>query len=240
MFAPLATSAAGSRCRQQGQHDPLLGRRSNDGVLRRPARIDARRPRHQRASGRRWRQRHRRFLQRDPERASRERHSDAATKIGMTPIPVFTYLANTLRIRDREVPYSLITATDLGALNRKPASGGSAPLPDGRSGRSIYLNDWTARELAAHEGDELLARLLPLGRERRPDHEDRELPRRRHRADPGSRRGSSTRAGISRDHRCGECRRVGSALSDGSLEGPSAGREVLGRTPHDAEGVHRL
>jgi putative ABC transport system permease protein len=35
---------------------------------------------------------------------------------GLQPVPVFTYLANTLRLGDRQVPYSLITATDLSAL----------------------------------------------------------------------------------------------------------------------------
>jgi putative ABC transport system permease protein len=79
----------------------------------------------------------------------------AAQKVSATPVPVFTYLANSLRIRDREVPYSLITATDFSALEPKvtPAAG-SAPGDPGRA-RSIYLNDWTARELAARDGDEL-------------------------------------------------------------------------------------
>jgi len=78
-----------------------------------------------------------------------------ATKIGVTPVPVFTYLANSLRIRDREVPYSLITATDLGAIGANAAPVGTISSPAAGSSRSIYLNDWTARELAAREGDEL-------------------------------------------------------------------------------------
>ncbi|MEO5895149.1 MAG: ABC transporter permease [Vicinamibacterales bacterium] len=76
----------------------------------------------------------------------------AARKLGASPVPVFTYLANTLRVRDREVPYSLITATDLARVsdhNRTPA-----PAP-GTNDRSIFLNDWTARELGAKPGDEL-------------------------------------------------------------------------------------
>jgi putative ABC transport system permease protein len=74
----------------------------------------------------------------------------AASKIGATPIPVFTYLANTLRVRDHEVPYSLITATPLDYVAGRPHI-----APEDATGRSVYLNDWTARELAAHEGDEL-------------------------------------------------------------------------------------
>ncbi len=33
--------------------------------------------------------------------------------LGLTPLPVFTYLANTMRVGDRAVPYSLIAATSL-------------------------------------------------------------------------------------------------------------------------------
>ncbi len=54
---------------------------------------------------------------------------------------VMTYLANSLRIGAREVPYSVITATD----------GPLAPRGDDE----IALNDWTARELAAKPGDAL-------------------------------------------------------------------------------------
>jgi ABC-type lipoprotein release transport system permease subunit len=73
----------------------------------------------------------------------------AARKLGATPVPVFTYLANTLRVRDREVPYSLITATDLARISGKTRPGGASP------DRAVYLNDWTARELAAKAGDQL-------------------------------------------------------------------------------------
>ncbi|HXG53741.1 MAG TPA: ABC transporter permease, partial [Vicinamibacterales bacterium] len=69
-----------------------------------------------------------------------------ARSLGLSPIPVFTYLANTLRIGDREVPYSLITALPLEQVAGSPA----APrTPDG-----IYLNSWAAQELNARPGDE--------------------------------------------------------------------------------------
>ncbi|MEO6213328.1 MAG: ABC transporter permease [Vicinamibacterales bacterium] len=79
----------------------------------------------------------------------------AAQTLGATPVPVFTYLANSLRIRDREVPYSLITATTLSELSA-PSSPSSLPTPAGDpADRPIYLNDWTARELGAKKGDEV-------------------------------------------------------------------------------------
>ncbi len=39
-------------------------------------------------------------------------------KLGLQPIPVFTYLANSIRKGDRQIPYSLVTATDLGQVPR--------------------------------------------------------------------------------------------------------------------------
>jgi ABC-type antimicrobial peptide transport system permease subunit len=67
----------------------------------------------------------------------------AAGKAGYAPIPVFTYLANTMRIGDRVVPYSLITATDLSQIAPSPQTDG------------VYLNDWTAAQLGARPGDPL-------------------------------------------------------------------------------------
>jgi hypothetical protein len=44
-----------------------------------------------------------------------------AQKRGLTPLPVFTYLANSIRKGDRHIPYSLITATNLNALFQRAA-----------------------------------------------------------------------------------------------------------------------
>ena len=41
---------------------------------------------------------------------------EALTDTGIPGQPVFTYLANTLRRGDREIPYSLVTAIDLRAI----------------------------------------------------------------------------------------------------------------------------
>jgi ABC-type lipoprotein release transport system permease subunit len=69
----------------------------------------------------------------------------AVQKARMNGQPVFTYLANTLRIGDREVPYSLVTALDLRSV-ASPSADSSADAP-------IVLNEWAARELQAAPGD---------------------------------------------------------------------------------------
>jgi ABC-type lipoprotein release transport system permease subunit len=58
--------------------------------------------------------------------------------------PLLTYLANTIRIGDREIPYSLVTATDLASVTPNLAAVGGAP---------IVLNEWAASELQARVGD---------------------------------------------------------------------------------------
>jgi putative ABC transport system permease protein len=63
----------------------------------------------------------------------------AARSLGLGARPVLTYLANGIRIRDIEVPYSVVTALDYG------------PAPARQDG--ITLNQWAARELGAKVGD---------------------------------------------------------------------------------------
>jgi len=71
----------------------------------------------------------------------------AATESGLEPRSVFTYLANTLKSGDREVPYSLIAAIDPTAI---------AGLENATDERPpIVLNDWAARDLHAQSGDPL-------------------------------------------------------------------------------------
>jgi len=87
---------------------------------------------------------------------------EAARRAGLELSPVLSYLANSIRVGDREVPYSLVTALDerafdrLRAGERRPASaapegaqaagepGGPAPL---------VLNEWAAAALGARPGD---------------------------------------------------------------------------------------
>jgi ABC-type lipoprotein release transport system permease subunit len=62
-----------------------------------------------------------------------------AKSLGLRAEPVLSYLANRIRIGDRETPYSLVTALD------------EAPAPDTEG--DITLNQWAARDLAAKPGD---------------------------------------------------------------------------------------
>ena len=74
----------------------------------------------------------------------------AAAKIGIAPVPVFTYLANSIRKGDRQIPYSLITAVDLRLLPSGPPKPGGFQPP---AADAIVLNEWAARELEARAGD---------------------------------------------------------------------------------------
>ena len=75
------------------------------------------------------------------ETAARE----AIAASARTARPIFTYLANTMRVRDTEMPYSLVAAMD-----------GMVPLPALPGGPPpIALNDWAARDLGARVGDRL-------------------------------------------------------------------------------------
>jgi putative ABC transport system permease protein len=74
---------------------------------------------------------------------------DAAAGTAMDAQPVLTYLANAVRRGDRQVPYSLVTATDLRAIAPQVA------LANGSSTPPIVLNDWIAHDLGATVGDPL-------------------------------------------------------------------------------------
>ncbi len=75
----------------------------------------------------------------------------AGTAMGLHPVPVFTYLANTIRTGDRQIPYSLVSATD---LRQVEADAGATPAqPDSNS---IVLNEWAARELGVAPGDPIV------------------------------------------------------------------------------------
>ena len=67
---------------------------------------------------------------------------------GMGNQPVFTYLANSLRFGDREIPYSLVTAMDSAMLVRT-----SPPVHMTASENPIVLTEWSAAELGAKRGD---------------------------------------------------------------------------------------
>ncbi|HEX5084711.1 MAG TPA: ABC transporter permease, partial [Blastocatellia bacterium] len=64
----------------------------------------------------------------------------AAKKLNLPTASFLTYLANAIRVGDKEIPYSLVTGVDYDAA--------SEPSP-------VTLNDWAARDLGAKPGDEL-------------------------------------------------------------------------------------
>jgi hypothetical protein len=64
-----------------------------------------------------------------------------ARSLGLRAEPVSTYLANSIRVRGREIPYSVVTALD------------AAPAPAGEDG--LTLNEWAARDLGTRPGDPL-------------------------------------------------------------------------------------
>ena len=80
----------------------------------------------------------------------------------LTLLPVFTYLANTIRVGERQVPYSLITATAMSELQRQVLMPVHAPYMTPRSGaalasvpanEAIFVNEWTVEQLDARIGD---------------------------------------------------------------------------------------
>jgi putative ABC transport system permease protein len=90
-----------------------------------------------------------------------------ATRLGFHDLRVLTYLANAIRVADREIPYSVVASVDPRQYER---SSRLAPKPQTQArGRAvtaepsaqipetphppIWLNDWAARELRPEVGD---------------------------------------------------------------------------------------
>jgi putative ABC transport system permease protein len=73
----------------------------------------------------------------------------AAADAGMRPEDVLSYLANSLRSGDRQVPYSLVTAMDLRIVAPGLQFDVSGEPPP------IVLNTWAAHDLGARVGDPL-------------------------------------------------------------------------------------
>jgi len=83
----------------------------------------------------------------DEELAAAAKH--AASGLNLDVQPVFTYLANTLRSGEREIPYSLVSAVDFDSKFPAAAAGqASGPTP-------VILTDWAARDLKAADGARL-------------------------------------------------------------------------------------
>ena len=82
---------------------------------------------------------------------------DVSKRLGLVASPVFTYLANSIRIGDRRIPYSLVTGIDFAILPPSVAQSrlqqGTSREPNDRA--PIALNTWAARELQARVGEEV-------------------------------------------------------------------------------------
>jgi ABC-type antimicrobial peptide transport system permease subunit len=74
---------------------------------------------------------------------------ETAAELGLETTSVFTYLANSMSVRERELPYSLVAALDEETYRRELLSGGE-PSKDG-----IVLNEWAGEDLGARPGDRL-------------------------------------------------------------------------------------
>jgi ABC-type antimicrobial peptide transport system permease subunit len=66
----------------------------------------------------------------------------ASKNLGLPALPAMTYLATAMKVKGKEVPYSLVAALPLDAVTAAPVSEDS-----------IVLNEWTQRELGALPGD---------------------------------------------------------------------------------------
>lgn len=68
----------------------------------------------------------------------------AAAQLGHSVRPIFSYLANTISVERRQIPYSVVTAIDLAIFQPQTARSSAPP---------ILLNDWAAADLQARKGD---------------------------------------------------------------------------------------
>lgn len=95
---------------------------------------------------------------------------EAARRTGMETTAVLSYLANSIRVGGREVPYSIVTAVGEDAFGRLAAEGAAreragvdesgavetragGTTADDKSLPPVVLNEWAARELGAKTGD---------------------------------------------------------------------------------------
>ena len=76
---------------------------------------------------------------------------EAAAKTNLAVVPILSYLANAIRLGEREVPYSVVTALDREAFAQMTAGNQQGhPLPDLPR---LVLNAWAAGDLGAKRGD---------------------------------------------------------------------------------------
>lgn len=76
---------------------------------------------------------------------------EAASSTGLKASPIYAYLANRIRVKGREIPYSVIVGADIGtgAMSSVSVLRSSPTPPD----EAIWLTDWAAEDLGASLGD---------------------------------------------------------------------------------------
>jgi len=81
----------------------------------------------------------------------------AVEALGATATPVLSYLVNAIRVGDRSIPYSFVTATNLPALqpatSNRQSTIANRPSPIDLTDPPIVLTDWAARRLGASTDD---------------------------------------------------------------------------------------
>lgn len=80
-----------------------------------------------------------------------DRASSVADELHLRPSPVMTYLANSIRIGERVIPYSLVTSLtpfDYQRIKGGTGEKAAATMP-------LVLNDWAASDLGAKPGDDV-------------------------------------------------------------------------------------
>ena len=218
--------------------EPVAGRRvrtTSTGAPRARRGVGCRRSFPARSSpGGEWRSRAARILLDD---AIARAAFDAAGQAGRPASGVFAYLANAIRARGREIPYSVIAAADLGqgALGDVRFVAGSAMPPAPADAQPLDLAQRVG--LAGSRGPDRRAdrrRLLPLGGGLRPGHADRPVQPGWCRGDR-RRRGRHAGAGRPRGHRRSKPAGLGPAVSAGPP--PDSRRRT--RTTGSAIGARR-
>ncbi|MEK6300808.1 MAG: FtsX-like permease family protein [Acidobacteriota bacterium] len=83
---------------------------------------------------------------------------EAGEKAHLSVVPVLSYLANSIRLGSREVPYSVVTAIDPKAfeeMSHRASRGDATARADASGLPHIVLNQWAATDLGASRGDEI-------------------------------------------------------------------------------------
>lgn len=85
---------------------------------------------------------------------------DAAAKSKLNVVPILSYLANSIRLGEREVPYSVVTAINAEAFEDLSRRYGGGPLDktltsEASASPRIVLNEWAAADLGAKRGDQI-------------------------------------------------------------------------------------